>query len=73
MLKNYEGNIVFLEEKGHNPEEVIFSAIQNSYPLIEVRSRRQGRRAIQPMPLSTKRQASLTLRWLVEVLNNVQN
>lgn len=65
--KIMKGTLVFLEEKGYNPEEVIFSAIQNSCPLIEVRSRRQGRRAIQvPMPLSTKRQASLTLRWLVE-------
>jgi small subunit ribosomal protein S7 len=48
------------------PIEVFNQAVQNVKPSIEVRSRRVGGAAYQvPMQVSSKRQQSLAIRWII--------
>lgn len=48
------------------PLEVFEKAINNTKPLIEVRSKRVGGASYQvPMQVSTKRQQSLAFRWIL--------
>jgi len=49
------------------PIEVFEKAVENVKPQIEVRSKRVGGATYQvPVPVSTKRQLSLAIRWLRE-------
>jgi small subunit ribosomal protein S7 len=49
-----------------DPLEVFTQAVENVKPHIEVRSRRVGGAAYQvPMAVSTKRQQSLAIRWIL--------
>lgn len=52
---------------GGKPLEVLTVALGNIKPKTEVRSRRVGGAAYQvPMPVTPRRQFSLSIRWLVE-------
>jgi small subunit ribosomal protein S7 len=55
------------EKTGAKPLDVLMTALGNIKPKTEVRSRRIGGAAYQvPMPVSPRRQFSLSIRWLVE-------
>lgn len=57
-----------------DPVEVLKSALEMIKPRMEVRSRRVGGAAYQvPMPVSPRRQFSLSIRWLVEVAGKKSN
>ncbi len=48
------------------PIEVFTRAVENVKPAIEVRSRRVGGAAYQvPMPVSSRRQQALAIRWII--------
>src|SRR5512144_1385280 len=50
-----------------NPVEVLQRAVDNAKPRIETKARRVGGATYQvPLEVSTDRQASLALRWLVD-------
>lgn len=50
-----------------SPIEVFTQAVDNVKPSIEVRSKRVGGATYQvPMPVHSKRQQSLSIRWLLE-------
>ncbi len=54
--------------------EVLQIALNNIKPKMEVRSRRVGGAAYQvPMPVSPRRQFSLSIRWLVTFANKRSN
>src|SRR6056297_3249301 len=49
------------------PIEVFEQAVENVKPSIEVRSKRVGGATYQvPMPVHSKRQQSLSIRWILE-------
>ena len=51
-----------------DPLEVFTMAVTNVKPAIEVRSKRVGGATYQvPTPVSTKRQQTLSIRWILEV------
>ena len=51
------------------PVEVFNAAIENVKPAIEVRSKRVGGATYQvPTPVNPKRQQTLSIRWLLEVI-----
>ena len=51
------------------PLEIFNSAIENVKPAIEVRSKRVGGATYQvPTPVNPKRQQTLSIRWLLEVI-----
>ncbi len=50
------------------PLEVFTSAVENVKPSVEVRSKRVGGATYQvPTPVSSKRQQTLAIRWILEV------
>lgn len=52
-----------------DPLEIFTQAVDNVKPHIEVRSKRVGGATYQvPTPVSTKRQQTLSIRWLLEVI-----
>ncbi|MFK7821172.1 MAG: 30S ribosomal protein S7 [Planctomycetaceae bacterium] len=52
-----------------SPLEVFTQAVDNVKPQIEVRSKRVGGATYQvPTPVSPKRQQTLSIRWLLEVI-----
>jgi small subunit ribosomal protein S7 len=57
-----------LKKKGFsNPCEIVLKAVNNAKPLVEVRSIRIGGSSYQvPVPLKSKRQISIGIRWLVK-------
>lgn len=56
------------------PIDVLMTALGNIKPKTEVRSRRIGGAAYQvPMPVSPRRQFSLSIRWLVDFSNKRSN
>jgi len=56
------------------PLDVLLVALANIKPKTEVRSRRIGGAAYQvPMPVSPRRQFSLSIRWLVEFASTKSN
>ncbi len=60
-------NIIAQKTKDIDPLELFEKAVNNAKPLIEVRSKRVGGASYQvPMQVSSKRQQSLAIRWLVE-------
>ena len=53
------------------PVEVFEKAVENVKPRIEVRSKRVGGQNYQvPMPVSSKRQLSLAIRWIRDAVRN---
>lgn len=57
--------------KDEKPIEVFEKAIENLKPRIEVRSKRVGGANYQvPMPVSSKRQQSLAMRWLRDAIRS---
>lgn len=62
------------EEAATAAAEAFHRALDNIKPQMEVRSRRIGGAAYQiPMPVSSRRQRSLALRWLVEAARSRPN
>jgi small subunit ribosomal protein S7 len=60
-------DIIAEKEKSKPPIEVFETALNNVKPMIEVRSKRVGGASYQvPMQISSKRQQSLAIRWVLE-------
>ena len=62
------GMLDFVKEQAHeDPLTVVVQAIDNMKPKVEVRSRRVGGATYQvPVEVSTERQTTLSLRWLIQ-------
>jgi len=59
-------DVISKKVKDASPLEVFETAVNNVKPLIEVRSKRIGGASYQvPMQISSKRQQSLSFRWLL--------
>ena len=59
------------ENTDQDPVEVFTQAIDNVKPRLEVKSRRVGGATYQvPMEVSSSRQASLALRWIIQYSKN---
>lgn len=59
--------IISKKEKDCEPLEVFEKAVNNVKPMVEVRSRRVGGASYQvPMQVSSRRQQSLAIRWILE-------
>jgi len=57
--------------KDAEPIEVFTEAIENCKPSIEVRSKRVGGATYQvPTPVSSKRQRTLAIRWILEAVRS---
>jgi small subunit ribosomal protein S7 len=70
----YKAMDLIAEKSGAKALEVLMTALNNIKPKTEVRSRRIGGAAYQvPMPVSPRRQFSLSIRWLVEFSNKRSN
>ncbi len=70
----YKAMDILAEKTGAKPLDVLMTALNNIKPKTEVRSRRIGGAAYQvPMPVSPRRQFSLSIRWLVEFSNKRSN
>jgi len=62
------------EKLGAKPHDILMVALNNIKPKTEVRSRRVGGAAYQvPMPVSPRRQFSLSIRWMVEYAGTRSN
>ncbi len=60
-------DIIGTKVKDASPLEVFEKAINNTKPMIEVRSKRVGGASYQvPMQVSPKRQQSLAFRWILQ-------
>lgn len=60
-------DIIGTKVKDASPIEVFEKAINNTKPMIEVRSKRVGGASYQvPMQVSPKRQQSLAFRWILQ-------
>ncbi len=63
----YKAMDIVAEKSGAKALDILLAALGNIKPKTEVRSRRVGGAAYQvPMPVSPRRQFSLSIRWLVE-------
>lgn len=70
----YRALDIIKEKTGQDPLEVLKTALDAIKPKMEVRSRRVGGAAYQvPMPVSPRRQFSLSLRWLVTEAGKLPN
>jgi len=66
-------DIIVEKEKSAPPIEVFEKAVNNVKPMIEVRSKRVGGASYQvPMQVSSKRQQSLAMRWIIEAARGVK-
>lgn len=55
------------ETTGGNPLDVLQQAVRNTMPEVEVRPRRVGGANYQvPVPVSARRQITLSVRWIVD-------
>ncbi|HUS48187.1 MAG TPA: 30S ribosomal protein S7 [Phycisphaerae bacterium] len=64
-------DIIAEKIKDEPPLEVFKKAIENVKPLIEVRSKRVGGATYQvPMQVNSKRQLSLSIRWIREAVRS---
>lgn len=62
---------IIKEKTGENPLKVFQTAVDNVKPVLEVKSRRIGGATYQvPIEVSTKRQLSLSIRWLLTYARN---
>lgn len=70
----YAAMDILAEKTKQNALDVLLAALSNIKPKTEVRSRRIGGAAYQvPMPVTPRRQFSLSIRWLVEFANSKSN
>ncbi len=70
----YNALDIIAEKTKQKPLDVLLLALNTIKPKTEVRSRRIGGAAYQvPMPVSPRRQFSLSIRWLVEYANKRSN
>ena len=70
----YKAMDIIAEETKLQPLDVFMTALNNIKPKTEVRSRRIGGAAYQvPMPVSPRRQFSISIRWLIEFSNKRSN
>jgi small subunit ribosomal protein S7 len=66
-------DIIAEKEKAAPPVEIFEKAVNNVKPMIEVRSKRVGGASYQvPMQVSSKRQQSLAIRWIIEAARGVK-
>jgi small subunit ribosomal protein S7 len=66
-------DIIAEKEKAAPPIEVFEAAVNNVKPMIEVRSKRVGGASYQvPMQVSSKRQQSLAIRWILEAARGMK-
>ena len=66
-------DIIAEKEKSVPPIEVFEKAVNNVKPMIEVRSKRVGGASYQvPMQVSSKRQQSLAIRWIINAARGVK-
>jgi small subunit ribosomal protein S7 len=63
----FYGALGLIEDRtGDDPLKVFKKAVENSRPLVEVKSRRVGGSTYQvPMEVRSERQQSLAIRWLI--------
>ncbi len=70
----YKAMDLIAQKSGQKALDVLMQALNNIKPKTEVRSRRIGGAAYQvPMPVSPRRQFSMSIRWLVEFSNKRSN
>ena len=70
----YKAMDLIAEKTGAKALDVLMTALNNIKPTAEVRSRRIGGAAYQvPMPVSPRRQFSMSIRWLIEFSNKRSN
>lgn len=70
----YKAMDIIADKTKLKPLDVLMTALSNIKPKTEVRSRRIGGAAYQvPMPVSPRRQFSLSIRWLVEFAGKRSN
>lgn len=70
----YKAMDIIAEKTGAGALDVLMTALNNIKPKTEVRSRRIGGAAYQvPMPVSPRRQFSMSIRWLIEFSNKRSN
>ena len=70
----YKAMDLISEKTGAKALDVLMTALNNIKPKTEVRSRRIGGAAYQvPMPVSPRRQFSMSIRWLIEFSNKRSN
>jgi len=70
----YKAMDIIAEKTGQKAVDVLMTALNNIKPKTEVRSRRIGGAAYQvPMPVSPRRQFSMSIRWLIEFSNKRSN
>jgi small subunit ribosomal protein S7 len=66
-------DIIAEKEKAVPPIEIFEKAVNNVKPMIEVRSKRVGGASYQvPMQVSSKRQQSLAIRWILAASRGVK-
>ena len=65
--KAFYGAMAILEQQGLDPLETFKTAIDNSRPLLEVKSRRVGGSNYQvPVEVRPERRQALAVRWIIE-------
>ena len=65
--KAFYGAMTIIEGQGGDPLETFNQALENSRPLLEVKSRRVGGSNYQvPVEVRPERRQALAIRWLVE-------
>lgn len=70
----YSALEIVAKETGKKPTEVLEEVLLKVTPQMEVRSRRVGGAAYQvPMPVKSKRSATLAIRWLILEANKRPN
>jgi small subunit ribosomal protein S7 len=70
----YKAMDIIADKTGQKALDVLMTALNNIKPKTEVRSRRIGGAAYQvPMPVSPRRQFSMSIRWLIEFSNKRSN
>jgi small subunit ribosomal protein S7 len=66
-------DIIAEKEKATPAIEIFEKAVNNVKPMLEVRSKRVGGASYQvPMQVSSKRQQSLAIRWIIEAAKGVK-
>lgn len=65
--KAFYGAMDIIEGQGHDPLETFQAAVDNSKPMLEVKSRRVGGSNYQvPIEIRPERRQALAIRWLIE-------
>ncbi|MBF0442196.1 MAG: 30S ribosomal protein S7 [Oligoflexales bacterium] len=65
--KAFYGALEIIEKQGQDPIEVFRKALDNTRPILEVKSRRVGGSNYQvPVEVKADRRQALAIRWLIE-------